>query len=124
MSTGDGSLLMSIQELTTLAELGLDVKIILLDNAALGMVRQRQALLYQGRHVGSRYTQGTGLVAIGRAFGIRAHDLGEGDAARTLREALGSAGPVLIRVPIAEEAQVLPMVPPGAANTEALDHPG
>lgn len=120
--TGDGSLLMSIQELSTLAELDLDVKIIVLDNAALGMVRQQQHLMYGKRYVGSRYVRGSDFVAIARAFGIRAFDLGHGGGVELLHEALGASGPALIRVPIAEEEQVLPMVPPGSANTDALDH--
>jgi acetolactate synthase-1/2/3 large subunit len=118
--TGDGSLLMSIQELATLAELKLNVKVVVLDNAALGMVRQQQALFHGEDFVGSRYPRGTRFVELAAAFGIEGCDLGmdpEG-LARALRE----VGPRLVRVPIAEEEQVLPMVAPGAANTDALDH--
>jgi acetolactate synthase-1/2/3 large subunit len=121
--SGDGSLLMNIQELATLAELSLDIKIILLDNAALGLVRQQQALFYGQRYVGSRYPQGTDFIAIAAAFGIPGYNLGGEASAQLLREAMGTPGPVLVRVPIAEEEQVLPMVPPGAANTDARDHP-
>jgi acetolactate synthase I/II/III large subunit len=121
--TGDGSLLMNVQELATLAELGLDVKIVLLDNAALGLVRQQQALFYGQRYVGSRYPQATDFIAIAAAFGIPGYDLGCEGSAQVLKEAMGRPGPALVRVPIAEEEQVLPMVPPGAANTDAWDHP-
>lgn len=122
--TGDGSLLMNIQELATLAELDLNVKIVLLDNAALGLVRQQQELFYRQRFVASRFAQPSNFVAIAHAFGIPAVDLER--TARpdeALRRAIRSDGPTLIRVPIAAEHHVLPMVAPGAANTEALDHP-
>jgi acetolactate synthase-1/2/3 large subunit len=121
--TGDGSLLMNVQELATLAELDLNVKVILLDNAALGLVRQQQELFYQRRFVASLYSQPSRFVSIAQAFGIPAFDLG--DAAEphaALSSALRRRGPMLIRVPIAATQHVLPMVAPGAANTEALDH--
>lgn len=121
--TGDGSLLMNVQELATLAELDLDVKVILLDNGALGLVRQQQELFYQRRFVASLFSQPTRFVAIAQAFGIPAFDLGEAaDPHEALASALRRRGPVLIRVPIAATQHVLPMVAPGAANTEALDH--
>jgi acetolactate synthase-1/2/3 large subunit len=122
--TGDGSLLMNIQELATLAELDLNVKIVLLDNASLGLVRQQQELFYRKRFVASLFAQPSNFVAIAHAFGIPGVDLER--TARpdeALRRALRSDGPALIRVPIAAENHVLPMVAPGAANSEALDHP-
>lgn len=122
--TGDGSLLMNIQELATLAELDLNVKIVLLDNASLGLVRQQQELFYRKRFVASRYAQPSNFVAIAHAFGIPAVDLERGARPEeALRRAIRGDGPTLIRVPIAAEHHVLPMVAPGAANTEALDHP-
>jgi acetolactate synthase-1/2/3 large subunit len=121
--TGDGSLLMNVQELATLAELDLNVKVILLDNAALGLVRQQQELFYQRRFVASMYAQPSRFVSIAQAFGIPAFDLGDADKPReALASALRRFGPMLIRVPIAATQHVLPMVAPGAANTEALDH--
>lgn len=122
--SGDGSLLMNLQELATLAELDLNVKIIVLDNAALGLVRQQQELFYGQRLVASRFRVPSNFVAIAQAFGIAALDLESSSAPyATLTEALRSEGPMLIRVPIAEEHHVLPMVAPGAANVDALDHP-
>ncbi len=122
--TGDGSLLMNIQELATLAELDLNVKIVLLDNASLGLVRQQQELFYRKRFVASLFAQPSNFVAIAHAFGIPAVDLERSaKPEEALRRAIRSDGPALIRVPIAAEHHVLPMVAPGAANTEALDHP-
>jgi len=120
---GDGSLLMNIQELATLAELSLNVKIIVFDNAALGLVRQQQELFYQRRLVASEFTRPTDFVAIAKAFGIAAFDLQSAAAPYgALATALSRRGPTLIRVPIAADQHVLPMVAPGAANTDALDH--
>ena len=121
--TGDGSLLMNIQELATLAELDLNVKIIVLDNASLGLVRQQQELFYRQRYVASLFAQPSNFTAIAKAFGVRALDLGSTIAPYgALARAIEIPGPMLIRVPIAAEHHVLPMVAPGAANTEALDH--
>jgi acetolactate synthase I/II/III large subunit len=122
--TGDGSLLMNIQELATLAELDLNVKIVLLDNASLGLVRQQQELFFRKRFVASLFAQPSNFVAIAHAFGIPAVDLERTvRPEQALRRAIVSDGPTLIRVPIGAEHHVLPMVAPGSANTEALDHP-
>lgn len=121
--TGDGSLLMNIQEFATLAELKLNVKIILLDNAALGLVRQQQELFYQRRFTASRYQYSTDFVAIARAFGLHAYDLGKAhESSQALQQALTVTGPALIRVPIEETEHVLPMVAPGKPNTQPVDH--
>lgn len=123
--SGDGSLLMNVQELATLSEFDLNVKIILLDNAALGMVHQQQRLSYRQRHVGSEFHRATDFCAVARAFGIHAVDLGDAaaaaDAQQLLQQAFAVTGPVVIRVPITVAEQVLPMVLPGMANTEAID---
>ena len=120
--TGDGSLLMNVQELATLAELDLNVKLVLLDNAALGMVCQQQTLFYGQRRVGSLYERASDLCAVARAFGVATVELGEAaDPAAALREAFARPGPTLIRVPVSADAQVLPMVAPGQGNTVAID---
>jgi acetolactate synthase-1/2/3 large subunit len=119
--TGDGSLLMNVQELATLAELDLPVKIVLLDNAALGLVRQQQTLFYKQRHVASHYVTPTDFAKVAEAFGIPAYDLGRLSEPRAaLEAAFRSAGPALIRVPVDADRQVLPMVVPGRSNLEAI----
>lgn len=127
--SGDGSLLMNLQEFATLAELDLNVKIILLDNGALGLVRQQQELFYRsaaaprGQLVASSFLRPSNFVAIARAFGIRASDLETAATPqRLLAAAMRSAGPALIRVPIAASQHVLPMVAPGGANVDAVDY--
>ena len=120
--SGDGSLLMNVQEFATLAELGLNVKTVVMDNAALGLVRQQQELFYQQRHVASLYQRPSALCAVAEAFGVPAYDLGAADdAGAMLREAFSRPGPALIRAPIAAETMVLPMVAPGASNVEVID---
>jgi acetolactate synthase-1/2/3 large subunit len=119
--TGDGSLLMNLQELATAVEEQVDVKMILLNNARLGLVRQQQQLFYGGRYHASTFRAEPDFVAIARGFGVRAYDLGVGgDPEETLGRALREPGPVLVNVPIAADENVYPMVPPGAANREMI----
>ena len=120
--TGDGSLLMNIQELATLAEEGVPVKVILLDNGHLGLVRQQQELFYGRRYHASRFHAEPDFAAIARGFGIAAHDLGDTrEPLATLARALGTPGACLVRVPIERAANVYPMVPPGAANRDMIE---
>ncbi|MDD5348601.1 MAG: biosynthetic-type acetolactate synthase large subunit [Chthoniobacteraceae bacterium] len=119
--SGDGSLLMNVQELATLAEWNLDVTVILLNNNRLGMVRQQQELFYGKRYSASVFERQPDFAALARAFGIRACDLGEAaDPAAMLKEALAQPGPCLVNLPIAPEENVFPIVPPGAANTDMI----
>lgn len=122
--SGDGSILINVQELATLAELELDVSILVLDNGHLGLVRQQQELFYQERFSAARFERRSDFAAIARGFGVRAVDLGSAsDPLRALDAALEERGPCLIRAPIEEAANVWPMVPPGAANRETLGPP-
>jgi len=120
--TGDGSLLMNVQELATAAEEGVNVKIVLLNNGHLGLVRQQQQLFYGGRYHASRFHSESDFVAIARGFGLTASDLGAvADPLTALAAALCKPGPCLVNVPIAAEENVYPMVPPGAANRDMID---
>ncbi|TGN03223.1 biosynthetic-type acetolactate synthase large subunit [Leptospira dzoumogneensis] len=119
--SGDGSILMNIQELDTLSELQSDLKIIIFDNRNLGLVRQQQNLFYGGRYNGSAYPSHSKLSKIANAFGISSLDLGEeGKNLEDLETFLKEKGPGLIVVPIDPDLQVLPMVPPGKSNLEML----
>lgn len=73
--TGDGSILMNLQELATLAETGANVKIVLMDNSSLGLVQQQQELFYGGRIFASLYATSPDFTAIARGFGLNAVDL-------------------------------------------------
>jgi acetolactate synthase-1/2/3 large subunit len=121
--TGDGSLLMNIQELATAAEERARITVVLLDNAHLGLVRQQQELFYGGRYHASRFDAAPDFAAIARGFGIEAYDLEtSADPTATLARAFDAAGPCVVRVPIAAAANVYPMVRPGGPNREMIDH--
>ncbi len=119
--SGDGSLLMNIQELATAAEENVNVKVILLNNEHLGLVRQQQQLFYGKRVHASRFHANTDFAAIARGFDVNAIDLGRvEDPIASLAEALATPGPCLINVPIDAEENVFPMVPPGGANRDMI----
>jgi acetolactate synthase-1/2/3 large subunit len=119
--SGDGSLQMNIQELATAVEKEVDIKIVVLNNQSLGLVRQQQRLFYKQHYFASSYRIAVDFAAIARGFGMRAYDLtGADNPDALLQQALGQPGPCLINVPIDIEAEVSPMVPPGAANTTMI----
>jgi acetolactate synthase-1/2/3 large subunit len=119
--SGDGSILMNMQELVTAAELRADVKIIVMDNASLGLVFQQQTLFYDKRIYASRFNASPDFVRLARACGVHGVDLDrETDPVAALAAALAVPGPVLIHAAIDVHQQVLPMVPPGAANREMI----
>jgi acetolactate synthase-1/2/3 large subunit len=122
--SGDGSLLMNVQELATLAELGLDVTTFVMNNAQLGLVRQQQQLFYGQRYSAAHFERGTDFAALAQAFGVRGE---RAVAAELTRERLAALlrepGPALIDVRIPGDENVLPMVPPGASNLEMIIAP-
>ncbi|MCM8595319.1 acetolactate synthase large subunit [Accumulibacter sp.] len=119
--TGDGSILMNVQELVTAAEEDVNVKIVLMNNASLGLVLQQQTLFYGERIYASQFKGMPDFVRVAEGFGIAALDLDrETDPLSALSAALTARGPMLIHASIAISEQVLPMVPPGAANKEMI----
>ncbi|WP_347254735.1 acetolactate synthase large subunit [Leminorella grimontii] len=119
--SGDGSLMMNIQELATAVEHRLDVKIILMNNQALGLVHQQQTLFYQERIFAAAYPYLTDFVKIAAGFGLDTCDLNsEADPQTALAEAIRRPGPCLIHALIDINEKVYPMVPPGAANIEMI----
>jgi acetolactate synthase-1/2/3 large subunit len=119
--SGDGSILMNIQELATAAELDVNVKVVLMDNASLGLVTQQQTLFYGERVFASKYPSGPDFVRIAEGFGWRTLALDRADdPLAALREALTARGPMLIHARIEEGEQVLPMVAPGASNKDMI----
>ncbi|RJP56516.1 MAG: biosynthetic-type acetolactate synthase large subunit [Candidatus Auribacter fodinae] len=119
--SGDGSFLMNIQELATLADLGLNVTVIIMNNGHLGLVRQQQELFYKENYIASRFQSNPDFAAISRNFGIRSYDLGdESEPLAALGSALCVEGPCVVNAPIHFAENVLPMVPPGKANHEMI----
>ncbi|WP_312817700.1 acetolactate synthase large subunit [Atlantibacter subterraneus] len=119
--SGDGSLMMNIQEMATAAENGLNIKVILMNNQALGLVHQQQSLFYKQNVFEATYPGMTNFIKIAEGFGMSSCDLNEAqDPQAALREAMARPGPTLIHVRIDAQEKVYPMVPPGAANTEMV----
>ncbi|HHU93378.1 MAG TPA: biosynthetic-type acetolactate synthase large subunit [Halanaerobiaceae bacterium] len=118
--SGDGSFQMNLQELATISEYNLPVKIVIINNGTLGMVRQWQELLHEKRY-SSTILKNPDFVKLAAAFDIKAIRIEEKDELRAkLKEAIDYDGPVLIDVRVAWEENVWPMVPPGAGNHEMI----
>jgi acetolactate synthase I/II/III large subunit len=120
--TGDGSVQMCIQELGTIAAQNLPVKIVLLNNGYLGMVRQWQEMFYKGRysHVDLR-AGAPDFVKLAEAYGIKGMRVTKlGDLEAAMAEAKAHAGPVFLDVVVESEENVFPIVPPGGANTDQM----
>ena len=119
--TGDGSILMNIQELVTAGEENVNVKIVLMNNATLGLVHQQQTLFYGARLVASQFKAMPDFVRAAQALGIAAVDLDQAaNPCAALMEAISRPGPCLIHASIDAEQKVYPMVPPGAANRDMI----
>lgn len=119
--SGDGSILMNIQELSTLAELNLNVKVIILTNHHLGLVRQQQQLFFNEHYIASHFISNPDFKTIAKGFGINSCDLGtEDNPLQKLDEILSENGPYVINIPIEECENVLPMVAPGKSNLEMI----
>jgi len=118
---GDGGVQMCIQELATIAHHRLPVKIFVLDNSCLGMVRQWQELFYQ-RHYSNTILEGNpDFVKLAEAYGIKALKLcSPTELQDVIKEALSIPGPVLIHCVVEQEENVLPMVAPGGKPNEML----
>ncbi|NQT24647.1 biosynthetic-type acetolactate synthase large subunit [candidate division KSB1 bacterium] len=116
--SGDGSILMNIQELATIRDHDLNVKILIFNNGNLGLVRQQQEYFYEKVYSGTQFESLPDFAVIASGFGIRSQKLGnEPDPSNALKEALDMKGPVLLDIPIHVAENVTPMVPPGSANS-------
>lgn len=119
--SGDGGFQMNIQELATLAREGLAVKIVLLDNQALGMVRQWQELFFAERYSAVDLSDNPDFCQIAAAYRIPSRRISRRDeVAGALHELLASRGPMLLHVMIDQKANVWPLVPPNCSNAEML----
>ena len=115
--SGDGSILMNVQELATLADLKLNVKIILLNNGQLGLVRQQQELFYNKNYIATTFITAPDFPEIAKAFNITGFGIDStAPNSMTIEQCMKVHGPVLINVPVQEEYNVYPMVPPGESN--------
>lgn len=120
--SGDGSFMMNVQELATVARYGLPIKMVLLDNQALGMVRQWQELFFDKRYSEVDLSDNPDFAALARIFRIPALHLDRRDQVEdALHALLATPGPALLHVAIDARANVWPLVPPNHSNATMLD---
>lgn len=120
--SGDGSFMMNVQELGTVKRKQLPLKIVLLDNQRLGMVRQWQQLFFQERYSETTLTDNPDFLTLASAFGIPGQHITRKDQVEAaLDTMLSSEGPYLLHVSIDELENVWPLVPPGASNSQMLE---
>ncbi|MGC6233144.1 acetolactate synthase 2 catalytic subunit [Hafnia paralvei] len=120
--SGDGSFMMNVQELGTIKRKNLPVKIILLDNQRLGMVRQWQQLFFDGRYSETNLSDNPDFIMLASAFGISGQTITRKDQVdAALDTLLNSEGPYLLHVSIDELENVWPLVPPGAGNESMME---
>lgn len=119
--SGDGSILMNVQEIATAVEHDLPIKVAVLNNNGLGMVRQWQRMFYQKRYSNSKHEIGTDIAAVAEAFGAKGLRVREEkELLPALKEAMNYPGPVIIDILVCEEEDVLPMVPAGAPINQMI----
>ncbi len=121
--TGDGSFMMNIQELGTLKRRQIPVKMVLLNNQRLGMVRQWQSLFFDGRHSETILDDNPDFIMLAKAFDIPGKTITRKEEVEpALKEMLASKTAYLLHVLIDEEENVWPLVPPGASNSDMLEN--
>jgi acetolactate synthase-1/2/3 large subunit len=122
--SGDGSFLMNIQELATLADLKCNLTVLVMNNNHLGLVRQQQELFYNQNYVASKFETNLNFAAIAKAFGIESMNVDENITSEELdlllHKAINNNAPCVVNIPIQYASKVFPMVPPGAGNTTML----
>lgn len=119
--SGDGSIMMNIQELATLAELNLPVTVIVFENGTLGMVYQQQKYLFNKNYSASVFSKQPNLLNIAQGFGIEVIDADTDDLwYKKAFDTNRKNKPCLVRISIDSEETVLPFVPGGKPNIEAI----
>jgi acetolactate synthase-1/2/3 large subunit len=119
--SGDGSIMMNIQELATIRRNNLPVKILILDNQRLGMVRQWQELFFEERYSETDLSDNPDFVQLAAVFGIPGQTITHANQVDDAITALvNSKGPYIVHACIDNKENVWPLVPPGAANDEMM----
>jgi acetolactate synthase-1/2/3 large subunit len=120
--TGDGSFQMTLQELGTMMEQELDIKIIILDNHSLGMVRQLQQFYCDGRYMATKFKYHPDFSQLAKAYGIPGFTLtSEADVLEILPKVLAAPGPALLHCLVSADENVAPMVLAGKGIDEAIE---
>jgi len=119
--TGDGSIMFNLQELATIRRYQLPIRILLIDNQSLGLVRQWQELFFAGRYSEVDLSDNPDFVEVARSFGIPALRLERREGVDAAIDALlEGEGPLLVHACIDPQANVWPLVPPGRTNSEMM----
>ena len=120
--TGDGGVMMNIQELATVNRFQIPLKIVLLDNSRLGMVRQWQEFFFERNFSEVDLSDNPDFVKVAEAFGIPAFRIENRDqVSEGIDRLLAADGPILMHVIIDPEDNVWPLVPPGKNNSEMME---
>ena len=120
--SGDGSIMMNVQELATIKRYQIPVKVVLIDNAKLGMVRQWQDLFFDGRLSETDLSDNPDFIMLANAFEIKAKTITKkSEATDAINEMLDHDGPYFLRVQIDAKDNVWPLVPPNTANDKMME---
>ncbi len=118
---GDGGFQMNLQELATLVQNRLPVKIVILNNNFLGMVRQWQELFFEKRYSSTCLELPIDFIKLAEAYGAKGFQATKPDEVeKVIREGFKASGPVIMEFKVAREEKVLPMVPAGASLNEMV----
>jgi len=119
---GDGSVMMNIQELATIKRYGIPIKIILIDNQKLGMVKQWQQIFFEQRYSETDLSDNPDFIQLAQAFGIEAITIDKKQqVSGALKMLLESKKAFLLHVKISSTLNVWPLVPPGATNEQMME---
>lgn len=122
MFAGDGGFHMNLAELATMKSYNVPVKMFIMNNTVLGMVRQWQKLFYDNRFADTDPNRATDFVKVAEAFGVKGLKINTNDDIdAVLKEAFEYNGPVLVECRISKDSNVLPMIPPGGAHTDIIE---
>ena len=118
---GDGGFYMNIQELATISSYRLPIKIIVINNGHLGMIRQIQDLFYESRFTTSELGDTVDLTAVARGFGIPAERVAvDDDPAEAIARMSAAEGPYMVEAMVDQNNYVYPIIPPGCSNMEMI----
>ncbi|MEH7770936.1 acetolactate synthase large subunit [Bacillus velezensis] len=118
---GDGGFQMTLQELDVIRQLNLPVKVVILNNECLGMVRQWQEIFYEERYSESKFSAQPDFVKLSEAYGIKGVRISsEEEAEEELKKLLSSKEPAVIDVRVAKSEKVFPMIAPGKGLHEMV----
>jgi acetolactate synthase-1/2/3 large subunit len=119
--SGDGGFQMNMQEIATMVQEGIPVKMAVFNNGYLGMVRQWQQF-FHGRRYSATPIWSPDYVRLAEAYGIFGRRVERGaDVDGAVRDAVAHPGPALVEFLIEQEANVFPMIPPGASLSEPIE---